>query len=962
MTKNKSPKQLRQAIEAAKLRIDLVRRVLDANTQERDWGLGVECFKTSAALKELVERFDVPAEYKVAVVGRFKAGKSSFVNELLGRSLAGENTNPETAAVTTFCHGNSVKAAIQFVAQAEWDELKQVYKEEPKSPDAHRVANWFKFNKKKPDPDDTDGEIYDEAALAALEKQYLAAGGRPKEIVLDESLGKKGESAFRRELKRFTTSTKPHHCLVQTIDISTPSDLLDEGVRLIDTPGLDDTERFRVSLTEEAVEGVDAILFLTQSGVAYGQSEKDFLLTLLRKGTVKQLVFVITQVDKTYAQHVRQARDEGEHPQPIEKRVEIERRRIEQQVEATLLELGDGSDSPALQRYQEQLGDVEVIFTSAASHRDWLAKEEVKHPLQAGDPGGMMAVKRALLDLLSTESRLAATARAIEAGAGSLLDTMVGIIQNRRAAVHNIKNREEAERKLGLFRSQLEQAGSEFSATTSKDMQTLTSSLSAKARLIESLVENILLQAEAVLSEYETSDAARHWKTRRSGNWGFMSALQAKVANAIFPKVAGLLSEQQEEFLTFIDKFKAHLDYLSATSHSVSESLELGSEVRLDVSERLAKFLQEILVDLQSLVTAEEQRIVTLLDEFVTQDVQDRIAAARESVADEWGAGTTYRQTLGVRKFYSELKQILRDALRDHVQQARHGFAEYLQAQASLLPDKAIGEIGAELERMQANITAAAEAAMQGKKAAFDELAERLSKPLSETAAWLHESLAIDGPNEVPDGCRILQVHAKAPAESSPQHPLGSVTALSTEAKDHSAPLDPPETGVFDKIRRDASDLRERYVLKRGAGNWALPRIFADRYLKDATHALIVDPYLSRPQQMRNLGEFIACLRRIPTFRTLRVITGTMRNEDVAEHDASLRELALQLEQVGVNLVWDRVDSVHDRFVVLDTGVVFKLGRGLDIYKHASGLARTTPELRQVHECEIDVFSRTAVK
>ena len=392
MSKRTTPKKLRQDIQGAKQKIETVRHILDANASERVWGLGVECARTSLALKELVDRYEIPSEYKVAVVGRFKAGKSSFVNELLGRNLAGENTNPETAAVTTFRHGDGVVATIRFISKAEWTAFRHFHAEDPKNVDAQRVANWLKFSKKRADPDDPDAESFDEAKLESLEKQYLTDVGSAKEIRLDLSSGKKGESAFRRELKRFTTATKPYHCMEQAIEITAPSPLLDEGVLLIDTPGLDDTERFRVNLTEQAVDGVDAILFLTQSGAAYGQSEKDFLLTLLRKGTVKQLVFVITQVDKTYAQHLRQARDQDEAPEPLKLRVQAERRRIEQEIESTLLELGENNDSPALQRYREQLGDVEIIFTSAANHRDAKAKEEVKHPIFPNDPGGMQAV------------------------------------------------------------------------------------------------------------------------------------------------------------------------------------------------------------------------------------------------------------------------------------------------------------------------------------------------------------------------------------------------------------------------------------------------------------------------------------------------------------------------------------------------------------------------------------------
>lgn len=955
MKPQKSPKQLRQAIEAAKGKISLIRGVLDANTQQKEWGLGIECYKTSKALEDLVQQHEVPSEYKVAVVGRFKAGKSSFVNGLLGRNLAGENTNPETAAVTTFIHGTKVKAVVRLIAKPEWEELKKLHSGDPKNLDAQRLANWVSFAKSRPGPGDGDTETFDESKLAALEAQYLTADGLSIEINLDEALGRKGEAAFRKELKKFTSSSTPHHCLVQTIAITVPSDLLDEGVLLIDTPGLDDTESFRVSLTASAVEGVDAILFLTQSGASYGQSEKDFLLTLLRKGTVKQLVFVITQVDKTYDQHLRQCRDEDETPDSIAKRIEIERRRIEQEVEGTLTKLGEGTDSSSLQRYREQLGDVEVIFTSAANHRDWIAKDEVNHPLRVGDPGGMIAVKGALLELLSTESRLAATARAIETGAGSLLESMLAIIQSRRTAIYNIKNREEAERKLGLFRAQLAEVGLSFEQKTGKDSKTLTDALEAKGPLFAALVDNILLQAESELVDYETRDSIRHWKTRRGGRWGYMSQLQTNVANAIFPKVASLLSEQQKEFLVFIDKFKAHLGYLSSSSATVSESLELGPNVRLDVADRLSKFLQEILSDLQSLVSAEEQRIITLLDEFVTKDVEERIIAAREAVSDEWGTGTTYRQTEKVRSFYSELKALLKDALRRHIEEAHTGFSHYLNKQADLLPEKALGEITAELERMQANITASAEATMEGKKAAFDELSNRLTTALTESKRWIHENLAIDGETEM---TKATELGVAATKSSLAVIEAKALSSVEETAHSGSTPLvEVPKSDFFQEIQRRSTHLLDRFSLKRGAGNWAYPRIFSERYFKGAQHVLLVDPYLSRPHQLRNLSEFFACARKNSSMKTVRLITAHLTDSEVAENDALLRGVATQLESVGVNFCWDREHSIHDRFVVLDTGILFKLGRGLDIYKSASGLALSTPELRTVHECEIDVFS-----
>ena len=305
----KSPKQLRSEIHALRSGVETIHQLLHNkvhDTREPTWGIGRDCTRTAETLDSILKSQIIPDHYKVAVVGRFKAGKSSFVNELLGARLAGEDTNPETAAVTTFCHGDSVKAVIRFIGSESWGKLRNLYRDDSKHIDAHRMKVWMSFMDKV--RKNTDGVALETFDLPSLEKSYVKQGGFSIQIPLDEPCDRKAQILFRRRLKEFTTATRPHHCLVEGIEITSPSPLLDEGVLLIDTPGLDDTERFRVTLTEKAVEDVDAVLFLTQSGSAYGQSEKDFILNLLRRGTVKQLIFVITQVDKTYQQHLSMAK------------------------------------------------------------------------------------------------------------------------------------------------------------------------------------------------------------------------------------------------------------------------------------------------------------------------------------------------------------------------------------------------------------------------------------------------------------------------------------------------------------------------------------------------------------------------------------------------------------------------------------------------------------------------------
>jgi GTP-binding protein EngB required for normal cell division len=52
------------------------------------------------SLDDALKLANIPDYYRVAIVGRFKVGKSSFVNKITDERLAGVETSPETAAIT----------------------------------------------------------------------------------------------------------------------------------------------------------------------------------------------------------------------------------------------------------------------------------------------------------------------------------------------------------------------------------------------------------------------------------------------------------------------------------------------------------------------------------------------------------------------------------------------------------------------------------------------------------------------------------------------------------------------------------------------------------------------------------------------------------------------------------------------------------------------------------------------
>ncbi|QQX85266.1 dynamin family protein [Cupriavidus necator] len=941
----KTPKQVRDDIRTLTQHLGQVRESLLKRSGLPIAQIGKECKRTADAIGELLDSQRLPEDYKVAVVGRFKTGKSSFVNELLGARLASEETNPETAAITMFRHGSQVKATIRFVAQEEWVKLQALYSENAKDSDAHRVKVWNGFSKPRKAREGEPEEILD---LPALEHEFIKPGGYTLEIGLALDGGKKAQNEFNRKLKEFTSGAKPLHCLVKAIEITSPAPILEQGVLLIDTPGLDDTERFRVSLTESAVKDVDAVLFLTKSGVAYSQSEKDFLLSLLRKGTVKQLIVVITQVDQTYEQHVRLAEDNDEAPQPLAVRIELERSRIAAEIHATLDELSQAD----MQRYREQLGDVALAFTSAVLHRDWKAHKPVRYAIDEFDPGGVERLKAQLLRLLSTESRLALAAQNISSGARTSLLDLQSVLQTKLIAIRDIKDKEVAEQKLHTFRDEFGQASSRFEEAVNRQVTLLADRLHDKREQHEQhLVENIVLHAGRQLAAFEAEDLGRHWRTRRSGYWGYMHDFQARVANRIFPKVQRMLEEYSELFAEFTAGFEVYLTSLSQQGGQISDALELGSTLPFDITAKLKESLERSLQRAQDLIAAEEQRVTTLLEEFISEEIQERISERRATVAAIWGTGTTAGQSDEIRAFYGDVQALLDEALKSHLNKRGKEFGRFLVREAKGAPRDALNDVHVLLEQASDNIRAAAAALVAGQKEAVQ-----------------YQVTAIEAENaDVLRQADELMQLAMAPVEDAMTLGVSPMASTTQDAAPAAEPIiqparcateDVPVRNWATVVQRDATVVVKRIHLPDGATGWSYDKVFEAPYLKGAVRLALIDPHLAAYHQIRNLNEFLSHVAEVARPKEIEIITGFAPAE-LADHQArAIDDTAKDLFQnFGVVLTVRRETGLHDRYLVADHGVLFKLGRGLDIYKPATGLAAHRPASRRVRACEMDIFA-----
>lgn len=124
----------------------------------------------------------------------------------------------------------------------------------------------------------------------------------------------------------------PVHYLVDRLEVNVPVALLQDGIELIDTPGLNDTDRYRVGLTEDLVKDVDVILYLTESGKSYAQSDKDFIVTQLKRGKIKHLLIVVTKCDLTFEASKKDAEESDDAPPTLQEHLATEEKRIREQI------------------------------------------------------------------------------------------------------------------------------------------------------------------------------------------------------------------------------------------------------------------------------------------------------------------------------------------------------------------------------------------------------------------------------------------------------------------------------------------------------------------------------------------------------------------------------------------------------------------------------------------------------
>lgn len=234
------------------------------------------------SIKEKANRL-IAHTYTVTLFGAFSAGKSSFINGLLGTKLLPSSPNPMTAALTEIkAPGKNQidrSLAVHYKTEAEMTE---------------EIAEMLKIQ-----ADMGIEEIWKLAAsqTAATSHPFLQAfvDGYPN------VKGKWGlqENGTLDQLPIFAAKESVS-CFIKKIEVFLDHPYTNAGMILVDTPGSDSLNTRHTGVAFEHIKNSDAIIYVTYYHHAFGKADREFLIQLGRvKDTfsLDKMFFIVNAAD-----------------------------------------------------------------------------------------------------------------------------------------------------------------------------------------------------------------------------------------------------------------------------------------------------------------------------------------------------------------------------------------------------------------------------------------------------------------------------------------------------------------------------------------------------------------------------------------------------------------------------------------------------------------------------------------
>lgn len=289
-------------------------------------------------------------KFSIGVTGVLSAGKSTFLNALLGKEILGSSTIPETANLTVLQYAKDQGAKVHFWNLEEWEEILA---------DSHT----------------------DEGLMRFVQQTQSTFGDNLHNYITKEGISK------HIELSELSVYTSANHAsklcnLIKKVELFTPLKFLQGGVDIVDTPGLDDPITKREEITKEYIKDCDLLIHLMNASCAATQVDVDFILETLLERNISRLLVVLTRADLITPDELQQSLQY-----------------TKQSLQNAILKISQSLDSHAILS--------RITFLPISSYNALLARTQGNAPIPL-EQTGILAIEEYLDTMLLGENSLKA--------------------------------------------------------------------------------------------------------------------------------------------------------------------------------------------------------------------------------------------------------------------------------------------------------------------------------------------------------------------------------------------------------------------------------------------------------------------------------------------------------------------------------------------------------------------------
>lgn len=227
--------------------------------------------KNDLSNKEVLEELENTHNYlnnqkfSIGITGVMNAGKSTMLNALMGKEILGTAVVPETANLTIVKYNQTETAKVYYWNEQEWKKIEN---------SSMHLESMKEF------VDETN------KVFGANLKNYIRPSSRFDEIDI-------------KDLSSYTSAeASAKKCnLVKYVELSSQLDFLNDGIEIVDTPGLDDPVIQREEITKEYISQCDMMIHLMNVSQSATLKDVEFIIDALLYQNISKLLIVITRAD-----------------------------------------------------------------------------------------------------------------------------------------------------------------------------------------------------------------------------------------------------------------------------------------------------------------------------------------------------------------------------------------------------------------------------------------------------------------------------------------------------------------------------------------------------------------------------------------------------------------------------------------------------------------------------------------